>query len=53
VGEALVTRDTCADAKTWEQVNKLAGFAEGLAFVVNLRDMTKRAQEQEKVDATL
>jgi hypothetical protein len=46
VGEALATRDQCADAQSWEQVNKMSGFAEGIAFVCNLREMTERALKE-------
>jgi len=44
--EALVARDSCADAHSWEQVKERQGFAEGLAYVVNLREMTQRAMEE-------
>lgn len=33
------------DAKTWEEVNALRGFAQGLAFVINLRESVTRAKE--------
>jgi hypothetical protein len=46
VDEAITARDQCADATTWDEVNKLAGFAEGIAYVVNLRDITERALEE-------
>ena len=46
VNEALQTRDQCADAKDWGDVQRMAGFAEGIAFVVNLREMTERVLEE-------
>jgi len=46
VNEAISARDSCADAKTWEAVQKAAGFAEGIAYVVNLREMTERTMEE-------
>ena len=46
VNEAIQSRDMCADANSWEEVQKLSGFAEGLAYVVNLRSMTERALEE-------
>jgi hypothetical protein len=46
VNEAIQSRDMCADAQSWEDVQKLSGFAEGLAFVVNLRSMTETALEE-------
>lgn len=45
--QAIVARDACADAPSWEEVKRLQGFAEGLAFVVNLRENTKKIKEQE------
>jgi S-adenosylhomocysteine hydrolase len=53
VAEALRTRDACADADSWEAVNYNRGFADALAYVVNLRDTTKRAKEQESLDANV
>jgi len=50
VNEALQSRDMCADANSWDEVNKLSGFAEGLAYVVNLRSMTEAALEQRNAD---
>ncbi len=50
VNEAVQARDMCADANSWEDVQKLSGFAEGLAFVVNLRDMTEKALENARAD---
>lgn len=50
VSEALSARDQCADAGSWEEVNKLSGFAEGLAYVVNLREMTERALKERDAD---
>ena len=41
--EAIISRDMCADANTWEDVQRRAGFAEGLGYVLNLREMTERA----------
>jgi len=49
--EALVVRDACADADTWEQVKHGRGFADGLAYVVNLRDATIRAMNERAADA--
>ena len=43
--EAIISRDMCADSPTWEDVQRRAGFAEGLSFVLNLRNMTEQAQE--------
>ena len=48
--EAIQSRDMCADANTWEEVQRLSGFAEGLAYVVNLRAMTETALEQRNAD---
>lgn len=53
VNQALVARDACADATSWEQVQQLRGFAEGLAFVVNLRENTQKVKEQEATNAAL
>ena len=50
VNEAIIARDQCADAQTWEQVQRLSGFAEGIAYVVNLREMTERAMEERDAD---
>ena len=44
--EAIITRDSCADAESWDIVNKRSGFADGLAYVLNLRDMTEQSMEQ-------
>jgi hypothetical protein len=44
---------TSLDVKTWEEVCALRGYARGLAFVINLRDMTIMAKEQEAQDAAL
>ena len=49
--QAMIHRDACSDANSWEEVQKLRGFANGLAFVVNLREDTQRAKEQEESDA--
>lgn len=46
VAEAIQSRDMCADAKDFDEVNRLAGFAQGLAYVVNLRDMTEQMIEE-------
>jgi len=51
--EALISRDSCADAISWEDVNKRAGFSDGLAFVLNLREMTERAMEERNADLRL
>ena len=53
VHEALITRDSCADAQSWEEVCSRRGFAEGLAYVANLRETTKRAQEERNADVQL
>jgi len=50
VNEAVQARDMCADANSWDEVNKLSGFAEGLAFVVNLRSMTEAALRERNAD---
>lgn len=50
VNEALIARDRCADAHSWEEVQRAAGFAEGLAYVVNLREMTIKSMEQRNAD---
>jgi len=41
------------DAKTWERVNELRGFAQGLAYVINIRENTLTAIEQEERNAAL
>lgn len=46
VSEAMAARDSCADANTWEDVLRKRGFSDGLAFVVNLREMTESYIEQ-------
>ena len=46
VSEAIQSRDMCADANSWDEVNKLSGFAEGLAYVVNLRSMTEASLKE-------
>ena len=48
--EAIISRDMCADSSTWEDVQRRAGFAEGLGFVLNLRQMTEQAQETYDAD---
>ena len=48
--EALVTRDSCADAEVWEEVCRRKGFADGLAYVLNLRSLTETAMEQRNAD---
>ena len=50
ISEAIVARDMCADANTWEEVKTRSGFAEGLAYVVNLRESTERAMEERNAD---
>lgn len=34
------------DAKSWEEVCELRGFAKGLAFIINLRENTLAARAQ-------
>ena len=51
--QALVARDSCADAESWEKVNQLRGFADGLAYVVNMRDNLIAVKETEKSDAAV
>lgn len=51
--EALVARDSCADVDSWEEVNKRRGFADGIAYVLNLREMTVKAMEQSDADIRL
>lgn len=41
------------DANTWEDVCRLRGFAQGLAFVINLRDTVVRAKEQVDADVSV
>lgn len=41
------------DVNTWEEVCALRGYAKGLAFVINLRDMVTKSKEQESANATL
>jgi len=48
--EAIIARDSCADADSWDIVNKRSGFADGLAYVLNLRDMTEQSMEQRNAD---
>lgn len=50
VNEAMILRDSCADAVSWDEVLRRRGFAEGLAYVVNLREMTKRVREETDAD---
>ena len=50
--EGIITRDSCADASSWEEVNQKKGFAEGLAFVLSLRQITETGIEERK-NATL
>lgn len=38
-------------ADSWEEVNRLRGFAEGLAYVSNVREMVTQSKEQ--ADASL
>jgi hypothetical protein len=45
--QALIARDSCADAPTWEEVCRRRGYADGLAFVVNMRDNLIAIKEQE------
>jgi hypothetical protein len=42
------------DVQSWDDVNRLRGFAQGLAYVLNLRDATILAKQQrEQSDADL
>jgi len=41
------------DAKSWEDVCALRGYAKALAYVRNLREMTIKAKEQDTLDAAL
>lgn len=42
--QVIIARDSCADATSWEDCVRRKGFAEGLYFVINLRDDTERAR---------
>lgn len=48
--QILIARDACADVSNMEELSRLRGFADGLAYVVNLRENTIKAQELADAD---
>lgn len=39
------------DVGSWEEVNQLRGYAQALAFIINLRDNTKMGMKQDEQDS--
>lgn len=45
--QVMIARDSCAEANSWEEVLTRRGFAQGLVYVIELRDQTKIAMENQ------
>ncbi|MHC4335370.1 MAG: hypothetical protein ACYSUV_16710 [Planctomycetota bacterium] len=41
------TQARALDASSWDEVNEMKGFAKGLAFILNLRESTLSAMNQD------
>jgi hypothetical protein len=51
--EIYAAQANALDSKTWEQVCELKGFAQGIAYMMNLRDNVVLRRQQRAEEARL